>query len=259
MRDLVHELCSLGFQDREARVYLALLRYGKCTAQTVAFVADVPRASCYDILEHLVSKSLVVVTTNGEQREYFAEPPERLHFLLKLQGEEITARMKQLTQLLPFLAAVGADAKTQPQIRFFKGVHDLKELQAEFFTWEGETIQLVGYDALLALDPVRSIVSKEHKKLQTKQKTGRAIMVTDGQAPEGIFETRVLPTSAISVPGEITVCGDRVVLFAYTHDVMAVEIHSPAIAQTCRAGLELAWKYAGELEAQLKGDKLTPS
>lgn len=256
--DLVQGLTKLGLQDREAQIYLVLLQQGRSTAQAIACAADLPRASCYGILENLASKELVTIFNDREQREYVAEPPERLRTMLRQQAEELQARTERIESVLPQLFALAGDVSSKPQVRLIKGAQDLQQLQEEFRAWQGETVQLVGYDALMKLQAARPVVEKEQNHLRKEglrvgRKPGRAIDVTDGPAPEGIYDTRTLPTSLFDVPGEMTVYGDRVALFGYTDDIVGVTIHSPAIAQTCRAIFELAWRYAGELEQKFKG------
>lgn len=253
--DLIKELTQLGLQDREAQVYVLLLQHGRSTAQTVAQAAGLPRASCYGILENLAEKNLVSLRIERGQREYVAEPPERLRGLLRAQAEEVQERLQRIDLALPQLLALATDASVKPQVRLYKGAQDLRQLQEAFRDWEGETIQLIGYDALMNLDAARQVVTREQNTLRRQgKKTGRAIVVTDKHvAPTGIFETRTLPASLLDVPGELTVCGDRVLLFGYQEDVVAVEVRSPAIAQTCKAILELAWRLAGDLEQKFKG------
>lgn len=253
--DLIQELTKLGLHDREAQVYVLLLQHGRSTAQTIAHATEMPRASCYGILENLAEKKLVSLRDERGQREYVAEPPERLRGLLRAQAEEVQERMQRIELALPQLLALASDASVKPQVRLHKGAQDLQQLQESFRDWEGETIQLIGYDALMDLSPARQTVIREQSLLRReKKKTGRAIIVTDKhKAPEGIFETRTLPASLLDVPGELSVCGERVLLFGYQEDVVAVEIHSPAIAQTCQAILELAWRLAGDLEQKFKG------
>ena len=119
---------------------------------------------------------------------------------------------------------------------------------------EKPILQLVGYDAFLELNK-ESVVQQNTERLQVKRSVGRAILITDLpiDPPAGSgFEVRRVPSSMIEVKGEMTVCEDHVLLFAYTQNVVAMEIISPAIADTCRATLELAWQRAGEIEKQLK-------
>ena len=256
--DLVKELNQLGLPDKEAQVYLLLLQQGRSTAQAIASAADMPRATCYGLLENLVSKGLVIMHADRDQREYVAEPPERLRTLLRVQAEELQERTKRMESVLPQLLALATDASSKPQVRLVKGAQDLQQLQVEYRDWAGETIQMVGYDALLKLRAASAAAHKEHDIIRQENshasKSGRMISVTNSQAPDGLgIETRTLPASLLDVPGEMTVCGDRVALFGYTDDVVGVVIHSPAIAQTCRAILELAWRQAGDLEQKFKG------
>jgi hypothetical protein len=61
------------------------------------------------------------------------------------------------------------------------------------------------------------------------------------------YDVRCVSPAVVAATGEMSVCGDRILLFSYTTGIIAIEIRSQAIADTCRATLELAWKAAESL------------
>ncbi|MGH3368666.1 MAG: TrmB family transcriptional regulator [Nocardioidaceae bacterium] len=57
---LRHEFAALGLSPYELRVLLALMRLGSANTLQLSRVADVPRTSCYQVLESLVARRLAV-------------------------------------------------------------------------------------------------------------------------------------------------------------------------------------------------------
>lgn len=253
--DLQRELEQLGFTERQACVYVTLLRSGKSGVHQLAFATGVPRATCYDTLQHLAGQGLVKAVTEDGQQMFVTEPPDRINLMLALQLEEVQARRRRAEVFLPQLTALTGDGAAKPRFRIINDAEELRAIHEEYADLDKPILQMVGYDAFLQLHR-ESEVQEHAERLQEKKSRGRAILVTDApvEAPVGSgFEVRRVPAAMMDVKGEMTVCEDHVLLFAYTQNVVAIEIISPAIADTCRATLELAWQRAGDIEKQLKG------
>jgi hypothetical protein len=253
--DLQRELEGLGFSERQARVYVTLLRFGKSGAQQIATAAGLPRASCYDTLEQLAKQGLVKAVEENSQQVFATEPPGRINLMLALQLEEVQARRRRAEAFLPRLEALAGDGDSRPRFRIINDTEELRKLHQEYAELGKPHLQIVGYDAFLALHK-ETTVQENAERLRHKPSHGRAILVTDlpVDAPIGSgFEVRRVPTAMMDVKGEMAVCGDRVILFAFTDKVVAIEIISQSMANTCWAALELAWQRAGEIEEQLQG------
>lgn len=248
MNDMVRDVMRLGFTEREATVYIALLQQGAAGVQDIAQAANVSRASTYDTLDALGKLGLVTAYTEKEQRRYSAEPPERLLSVLHLQRRELVMREAHAERLLPRLAAMHTTHDAKPRIRYIEGVNGLRNMQREYEVYDGDILQLVGYDAFCALEERK--MSEDHRAmLHRTPRRVRTMLVTDRPLPPpgpGATLRRVSP-SLVQAMGEVTVWGDRAILFSYQGGIIAVEVASPAIAGTLRAALELAWKATEHL------------
>lgn len=244
LEDVAREVMRLGFSEREAAVYVALLRMGEAGGNELSSELGIPRASIYDTLESLGRMGLVTAFLEKEQKRFSAEPPERLLTMLHLQRRECAMREEYAERVLPRLAAVHRAHDTKPRIRYIEGLNGLRNMQREYELYEGDIIQLVGYDAYAALEDRK--MSDEHRSLlQHRPRHVRTMLVTDRAIPASggpSVEIRRVSPSVVEALGEVTVWGDRVIMFSYAGGIIAVEIASPAIAGTVKASLELAWK-----------------
>lgn len=241
--DIAQSLTRLGLTEREATVYVALLQVGEATGHELAATVGIPRASTHDVLEHLSQMGLVTPYVEQEQKRFSAEPPERLLTMLHLQKREMLMREEYAERILPRLAAVHRWHDAKPRIRYIEGMTGLRNMQREYELQEGDVIQLVGYDAFLALEEKK--VTQEHRALlQQKPRRVRSLLVTDRALPMAApgHEIRRVSPALLEVMGEVTVWGDRVLLLSYAGGLIAVEVASPAIATAVRGALELAWK-----------------
>jgi sugar-specific transcriptional regulator TrmB len=231
-------------------VYLALLSHAGCSAPALALASDIPRGTCHDILEELTARGFVLESETDQGKRYFPQSPERLLSLLKMEERKLQERMREAATIVPMLTILYNPSGPQPRVRYKEGVKGLRELQREYEAMEHDIIQLVGLDAFLALHDPKATEEHRQEFMRHPRKI-RAITFTDHPEKVAVLpevETRILPSGLFSsVQGEMTVCGDRVAFFSYESDMIALEIRSAAIAGTCRAALELAWKTAGEL------------
>ena len=123
-------------------------------------------------------------------------------------------------------------------------------MQAEYEMLDEDIIQIVGLDTLRQLyDPAND---QEHaRELKRKDRKVKTIIATSQDVSHldelDNFEYVVVDPEVLNIKGEMTVCGDRVVMFSYSSTIIAVEVQSKEIAQTARVTLELAWNEAVRL------------
>ncbi|KKW10724.1 MAG: Transcriptional regulator, TrmB [Parcubacteria group bacterium GW2011_GWA2_49_9] len=124
-KELPTTLHTLGFSEKEAIVYIALLELGHGTVTEIARKAGINRTTGYDILDSLVSKGIVNATGKEPKQEFAAEPPEAVIMYLKRGAELAKERIEKAGTLLPQLRSVHA-AQNRPRIKFYEGTDGLK-------------------------------------------------------------------------------------------------------------------------------------
>jgi len=91
---LIDALVHLGLSEKEARVYVMLLRIGLSPVSVLAKRLNIKRVSLYPLLDSLCSKSLVHFEERSGGRFYTAQAPQRL--LETLESEKRELKMKIL-------------------------------------------------------------------------------------------------------------------------------------------------------------------
>jgi sugar-specific transcriptional regulator TrmB len=246
MENLTSDLARLGFTEKEAAAYLAALELGNASAQQIANRAKINRATAYTVLENLMVRGLITPVAQNGERRFVAESPLRLVTMLNLQAEEIKDRERLAQALLPGLQAFYNASLVKPKIRYIEGVDGLRMMRREHENASGDIIQIVGFDAFMALHDPRS-TTEHQQQLAEHQRKVRSIIVTDRQVDfhdHADIDFVVVSPTLCPIKGEMTVSGDKLVLFAYTQGIIAIEITSSTIADVARSTLELAWKEA---------------
>lgn len=248
---LIRELIHLGLSEKEAAVYVAALQLGPSPVQDISKLAKVNRATTYVMIEMLEKRGLLSSSQKDKKRIFIAEAPDRLLSLLRLQKKELDEKEGELTKLLPKLNAIFNRSGEKPEVRYFEGMEGLEALRRDFEGLEGETVQIVGYDAFTSV--IEHETTAQHRGTLTKHHAKVRVLFVTKQSLEQMREQfwkevdlRVVPPDQFpfKVEGEITVRADRVHMFTYAMSPLAVAIHSTVLADTFRAIFEMAWSGA---------------
>ena len=202
------------------------------------------------LLKSLIKKGLITLVSIDGSQSFRAEAPGSIIRLLDLQQKELEKRKHRAHQTIERLQVFHNTDGSKPRIRYFERVTGLRTMQAEYEMLDEDIIQIVGLDTLRQLyDPAND---QEHaRELKRKDRKVKTIIATSQDVSHldelDNFEYVVVDPEVLNIKGEMTVCGDRVVMFSYSSTIIAVEVQSKEIAQTARVTLELAWNEAVRL------------
>ncbi len=124
--DILNQLERLGFNRRQATVYLALLQLGPSGAIAIAKYTRLQHPTVYDALGTLKARGLVTESTSKRHKVFCAESPEIL-------ANEERMRSSILADALPGLFELYHSSPSRPRVHFYN--------------WQ-EGIRVI-YDALL--------------------------------------------------------------------------------------------------------------
>ncbi|MFA6526244.1 MAG: helix-turn-helix domain-containing protein [Candidatus Buchananbacteria bacterium] len=127
-------LKSLGFKDKKAQVYRVCLELGQANAQEIAKLALIERTSVYAILDSLVEDGLISAVIKKKRKIYISENPDNLMELLK-------GKVELLEKTLPMFASLFREASKKPQIRYYQGRENLKEILKDSLSCQEKVIR----------------------------------------------------------------------------------------------------------------------
>ncbi len=242
------QLIDLGFTDKEAKVYLALLELGPSTASEVARKSGINRTTSYDILEGLTSEGLVSLPGETKIQKFVADSPEKVLVYLKKKLIEKEQQLSVAQSLLPQLLSI-YNLKEKPKVKFYQGVEQVKEAFEDTLTTTGELLAYAVGEAMYQALPPRYFADY-FKRRTLKGITVRVIAPDDaGSLAVVKNDTSELRTS-ILVPKdrfyfsvEMNIYSNKV-LFVSWQEKFAVIVESEEIANMQRKVFELAWAGA---------------
>ncbi|HEY4508068.1 MAG TPA: helix-turn-helix domain-containing protein [Candidatus Paceibacterota bacterium] len=255
IKELPTTLHSLGFSEKEATVYVAILELGHGTVTEIARKAGINRTTGYDILDSLANKGIVNVTGKEPKQEYAAEPPESVIEYLKREAEAAKVRIAKAGALLPQLRSVHA-TQNRPRIKFYEGAEGLKHVYE---------------DTLSSTEPIRAYANVDdmHKGLPNyfpeyyKRRAGAGIAIraivpkTPIGSARGTYdeeekrEIAFVPPDKFYFSPEINIYDNKVMIASW-REKLGVIIESAEVADAMKKIYELAWAEAKRLDKTLR-------
>lgn len=236
------DLEKLGLNEKEAKVYLAVLELGEGNVQQISKKSGVKRTTLYDILESLKSKGLVSQSVKNKKTFFLAADPHKLE-------DEIQEMGHTVRRILPQLLTIANAMDSKPKVQFFEGHEGIKEAYKDTLHYpDGELLAWVSQDAIEAFDEeflndyylpkrvakkiwVRAIAPDVEEMLGYKeidQKSLRKTRLADAE----IFPLRV----------EINLYGKNKIAVMSFGEKFGMIIESQKIFETLKSIFEMNWK-----------------
>ena len=112
-------LKKLGFSDKSAKIYLALLSLGPSSVRKLAENCDLNRGTTYDALKWLQEQKVVSFYEKEKKQFFVAEHPDKLKNIIRSREEDLQRADKGLEKMIPELLALHNKGGERPVARYF--------------------------------------------------------------------------------------------------------------------------------------------
>ncbi|MCX6734613.1 MAG: hypothetical protein NTZ25_01740 [Candidatus Peregrinibacteria bacterium] len=256
---ILETLRKIGFSEKEAKVYMQLIRLGAQPVSTIAEKAGINRTTTYDIITTLTKRGLISSIKKGSATYFKALDPKNLLNYLEREKVEQTKRIekqqKEISALLPALISLENPESTKPKVSFYEGEKGLRQAYEDTLT-SSETIlayanvetmheglpnffpeyyQRRGVEKKIhikAICPDNKISIERHKKDKKENR-----------------ESILIPQSEYDFSPEINIYDDKV-LIASWREKMAIIIKSKEIADFHKKMYKLCWAQAKKIKTK---------
>jgi len=110
---------KLGFTQKEAEIYLALLQYGSMTPADLSKQTGIRRPTVYSVSKELIKKGMVTEDLGGVSRKLLAKPPQDLAILTNREERALAQKKALVGQAVQELRAIAQNAQYEvPKIVF---------------------------------------------------------------------------------------------------------------------------------------------
>ena len=246
------QLTSLGFGEKEAKVYLALLELGPSTTTEIARIAKVNRTTTYPILEALAKDGLVNFVGETKIQKFVAENPEKIVSFLENKVQVNQENLKRAQILLPELLSV-YNFKQKPKVKFYEGTEGIREAFEDSLKAKEEILAYaVGTDMF---DALGEEYFKSYFKRRTEKNIHVRVIAPDDSDSRTVIrndsnelrESILIPSDKFYFSIETNIYNNTILVVSWL-EKFAVILESVEIANFHKKMFELAWLGAKQLQ-----------
>lgn len=244
-------LSLAGFNEKEAKVYLACLNLGQDTVFHIAKECGLKRPTVYFVLEKLKVDGFVSLRQTKKASYYSALNPRRL--ILKIKQ-----RQEKFFSLAPELESIYREQPDQPTVRVFEGKEGVELIYREMVeaVKKQEELLIFGSIAHFYEDvEYKNLLDIYFKEMKNKKYKAREILL-ESEIKESDYlkkvrennnvnhQIRVFPRGVNFFENDNMIYGNKIAIFSLKKGVFVILIESKNIAESYRNIFELMWKTA---------------
>lgn len=238
------ELIQLGFNDKEANVYLSLLEIGETPAGKIISKTHYHREIVYTALKHLEEKDLVTYIRKKSRRFYQAASPQRIL-------EMVENNFQMAKKLIPDLEKLQKKAANKQFIQIWSGSEGV--IQAREFmirrTRIGGEIRILGASGwyFKNMGDYSEIWHKKRaqKKIKYMVQLYQPIEEKTQEAFKNFeyIEIKSLPEK-FEMPSSTAIFEDCVIIQIWGDEPVMVLIENKKVAQSYKDTFDILWKIS---------------
>lgn len=241
---LSKDLEKLDLNDKESKVYLALLELGEANIQRIAKKSGVKRTTVYDVLENLKAKGLLSSVTRNKKVLYSAEDPRTLE-------EKLEEKKNTLKRIMPELLSIANALDKKPKIRFFEGLEGIKEVYKDTLNYPNQEMlawvspQAANFD-LKFLDDFY-LPRRIEKRIWVRAIAPDENFIQNFKSldEKSLRRTKLVSISQFPIEVEIDLYGkDKTAIMSFQEKIGLI-IESKKIYITLKSIFEMNWKNIG--------------
>lgn len=138
-------LKRLGLNEKEIKVYFALLKGGKTKPSILAKTTKLNRATLYNTAKNLLSKGIIAEDISGKILHFYPLPPDKLAIILEQPKRELREKEALVKNAVHELRLITAEKKYPvPKIRFIEEDNLEKYLFSNTEKWQNAVISSDG-------------------------------------------------------------------------------------------------------------------
>jgi sugar-specific transcriptional regulator TrmB len=239
--DIESQLRTFGLNKSDVKVYLALLENGISSPNDIARATKISRPNCYQHLKSLETARLAHHQLQGKRKVYLAKDPAAIQI-------NLTEKQSVADRLIPQLRDLYTPEKNKPQLEWFTGWNEVKEIYRQ--TLVAEKIISIGAmdEQFMKIDPAFSqwyIRELEERKIIVDEIFGSHASTAARQAIAkirgGLHSIKELGGTPESVPTDLLIWDDHIALIGLEKPVFGSIITNAGLTRTFKTIFGILW------------------
>lgn len=244
----ISQLEKIGLKEKEARVYVALLKKGETLANGLAKETEILRSSIYDYLDILLEKGFASYVVKSGKKYFRAVDPRKIldNFEERKKREELA-----LKEIVPKLTELQNVDKKGVSVEVFEGKEGIKSVFSYILKDSPREILVYGSSGV-SYKLLPFFMEHWHRQRIKQRIGGKIIYNSVPESKERIkkgpslkyFKVKFMPIKNFSLTGTI-IYGDKVLIMMINPESpLAIVIDSEDIAKQYRDNFEVLWKIS---------------
>lgn len=242
--NITESLQNIGLNEKEAKVYVALLQLGRATAYSVAKHSGLKKPTTYVILEQLIKKGAAGKIPRENILRYVAVSPDEFFSVAE-------AKMSNAKQALPELKALTKGKEYKVTTTYYEGISGIEEMYKKTLKTT-KNKEIVGFYARAQTNSPEMLKlwedwteKREKEKFYLKGITTEDVKTIEWLGNKvknkDLLKLKFIPASEYNSAVSIEVY-DNFVQIISSQYLQGILIDNPDIAATMRQIFEMVWK-----------------
>lgn len=242
----LEQLEKIGLKEKEARIYVALLKEGPSLANSLAKETNILRSSIYDYLDILLEKGFITYIIKSGKKYFQSVDPQKIidKFQEKKEREE-----HALQSIIPELVKMQGISKQKSKIEVFEGKEGMKSAMSYVLKDKPKEILIYGSSGV-GYKLLPFYLGHWHKERTKRKILLKIIYNKTGEAKERIkkgpslkySEIRFMEVNHSSLTGTL-IYNNKILLTIWNlESPFAILIESESVAESYKDNFEVLWK-----------------
>jgi len=239
---LKKDLVRIGFNEKEADLYMAALELGESNIQQLAKKSGIKRTTAYDIIESLKKKGFMSQTTRGKKTLFSGADPRKIE-------NDIEEKRHIVKRAMPELLAIANAIDSKPKVSFFEGIEGIRDVYKDTLHYgDQELLAWVAEEALEKFDT--DFMEHVYLPKRIEKKIWVRAIAPDFEQMKALQEvdtkelrrTRLTDSKEFDLDVEINLYGNNRIAIMSFDEKFAMIIESQKIFKTLKSIFEMNWK-----------------
>lgn len=236
---------SIGLDEKNQKVYLALLKLADAPVSLVAKKSGLPRTTAYHQLGKLIKLGLVSSYRHQSVKRFVAENPNKIKGVLE-------SKLVQLEKYLPELQDIGFEKRQKTSLRLFEGVEGRKQMIEEELNCKEKLVRSIGY--VRDLRKVQGGGLGFSKRRIAKKVFSKCLRPSDDEFDKGwldaqnkeLREVRLLP-NGVKLSGMILIFDNKIsIITPEQEEGIGFIIESNGLSQSLKSIFDCLWNISSQ-------------
>lgn len=238
---MIDQLIPLGFSQKEATVYLALLEFGTQPASVIAKKTGYPKSTVLFLFDDLLKKSFIRKSQKGRVQYFYAAPED----LYQQKMATLKKEENQLEKTFPLLKEFKSPFTSPPKLQFFEGIDGCRKAYLMLLQSITPIDEFAAHDDLLKMgeDFMKNFVKERVRRKIFLKAICKKTPIHDAFKKKDKQQRRQLKMFSAEfghLYSSIDIFENKVLLLNLYQDAFAILIENKEVAETLKTIHRLA-------------------